>query len=315
MLELLTCLLLAVHLLAMNLASAGPLVCVWLGWRDDEIARSLGRRLAWWSVGAFMMGMLTGGGMLLSANSTGLSAALARFPARAYWFAGAELLFSLVVMLVIAGAWRKLNRWGLAVLAFITATNLLYHFPPMMAAIGQLASNSRWASEGVIDRPTLLSLLGRHEVLALSFHFAMSSFAVAGIAILQIISQQHEEPTGTTKSRARGAAGLALAATLAQIPIGLWLLMSLPTPAQTSLMGASLWASLTFMAALITSLVLLQRLVMVAIGETDRQNLKRVVSLLCGVVLLMTLSLRTSRPTPRMDAETKTASHQAVEAE
>jgi hypothetical protein len=91
--------------------------------------------------------------------------------------------------------------------------------------------------------------------------------------------------------------------------------MSLPTPAQTSLMGASLWASLTFMAALITSLGLLQRLVMVAIGETDRQNLKRVVSLLCGVVLLMTLSLLTSRPTPRVDAETKTASTQQAEAE
>ncbi len=314
MLELLTCLLLMGHLLTMNLASAGPLVCVWLRGNIDEEVRFLGRRVAWWSVGAFLIGMFAGGSMLLTATGTGLNTALTRFPASAYWFAGTELVFSLGVMLVIAGAWEKLNRWGLVLLALINAANLLYHFPPMMAVIGQLASNPRWATEAIIDRPTLLKLMGRHEVVALSFHFGMSSLAVAGITLLHLISRQNGEPAGAIKSCARGGAVLALVATLAQIPIGLWLLMNLPIATQTALMGASLWASLTFMAALLLSIGLLHRLALVAMGETDRQNLRRAVSLLCAVVLLMTLSLRTSRPTPRLAGKTKTASSQQAEA-
>jgi hypothetical protein len=310
-LELLTGLLLAVHLLAMNHASAGPLVCLWLGRRDNELRRSLGRQLAWSSVIAFLVGMATGGLMLLSAPGAGLQAALGRFPASAYWFAGAELLFSFVLMIVIARFWESLNRWIFALLALATATNLLYHFPPMMAVIGQLAADPRWTNDSTITRPVMLQLMARGEVLAFSFHFALSSFAVTVIAVLQLLSRQGADRTSEIKPVARSAAGIALAATLIQIPVGLWLLMSLPATARSSLIGTNIWASVAFMAALVTSIGLLQRLVMIVLGETDKQNLKHVVSLLCGVVLLMTLSLRLSRPAaPVAEATTKTASDQ-----
>ena len=316
MLELLTTLLLAIHLLAVNLASAGPIVCVWLRWGGHELNDSLGRQLAWWAVTALMVGMVTGGLLIVTSPGNGLSDALARFPASAYWFAAAELMFSLVCLIAIAGGWKRLGKWWLALLAGATATNLLYHFPPMMAVMGQLAVNARWANEAVIDRPSLLKLMSRGEVLALSFHFALSSLAVAGIAVLHLFAHQQSQRGESTVSQspARTAAAIALGATLAQIPMGVWLLTSLPATSRVSIMGANLWSLLAFSAGLAASIGLLQGLVAIVLGETDRKNLQRVGSLLCGVVLLMTLTLRLSRSAaPVPEAATKTASNETAQ--
>ena len=312
MLEALTTILLALHLLAMNVASAGPLVCVWLGWRQQkfgELGSQLGQKLAWYCVLAFLAGMITGGLMLLTIPSNNLWPALRRFPGSAYWFAGAELIFSLVCMVSLAGAWNILSRWWLAVLAFASASNLLYHFPPLMAVIGQLAANAQWTAEPIVDRPILLKFMANGEVLALSFHFGMSSLAVAALVVLDIISRKSvEEISHESQSIARGAATVALSASLLQVPIGIWLLTSLPATSRTALMGNNIWASLAFMAALVATIKLLQLLVMVVLGETDKKNLRQVVSLACAVVLLMTMSLRLSRPTaPLSDEATKTA--------
>ena len=313
MLEALTTILLAVHLLAMNVASAGPLVCVWLGWRQQkfgELGSQLGQKLAWYCVLALIVGMVTGALLLLTIPGNNLWSALRRFPANAYWFAGAELVFSLVCMVSLAAAWNIVSKWWLAVLAFASASNLLYHFPPLMAVIGQLAANSRWTAEPIIDRPTQLKLMAYDEVLALSFHFGMSSLAVAALVVLDLLSRKSvEEISHESRSIARGTSTIALSASLLQVPIGVWLLTSLPATSRTALMGHSIWTSLAFIAALVTTIKLLQLLVMVALGETDKKNLRQVVSLACAVVLLMTMSLRLSRPTaPLSDEATKTAS-------
>ncbi len=317
MLEVLTTILLAVHLLAMNMASAGPLVCVWLGWRQSKFGEQgtlLGRRLAWYCVHALFVGMVTGGLLLLTIPGNNLWHVLRRFPARAYWFAGAELVFSLVCMIAMAKAWNILSKWWLAVLAFVSATNLLYHFPPLMAVIGQLAANAQWTSEPLIDRPTLLTLMARGEVLALTFHFGMSSLAVAALVVLDMLSREAvQEATQARRSMARSAAVIALSASLLQVPIGVWLLTSLPATSRTALMGNNIWASLAFIAALVTTIKLLQQLVMIALGETDSKNLRQVMSLVFGVVLLMTMSLRLSRHAATLPKEAiKTASSETA---
>jgi hypothetical protein len=72
-------------------------------------------------------------------------------------------------------------------------------------------------------------------------------------------------------------------------------------------MGKSLGGSLAFVAAMILSLILLQRLFAAAIGDVDRKNLRTIVTLTCLVVLLMTASLRLSRFTLPQPAANKTA--------
>jgi hypothetical protein len=309
-LELLTILLLSIHLLAMNVASVGPVLAVWLHWQGVQNAArgSLDRQFVWLSIVGFLVGMLTGGLILFVSPIDGLMPALRRFPASAYWFAGAELIFSLACMLIGVAVWNRVSKWWLALLAFATTTNLLYHFPPLMAVIGELASNPHWTDIEIINRPDVLKLMRHGEVLALTFHFAMSSFAVSSIALLKLLSLRTTE-IGPEETRiARGASWLALVATLLQVPIGIWLLTSLDDPARSALMGNSLLASVAFTAALVLSIKLLQCLFAIALGQVNRENLARVFLLVCGVVLLMTISLRLSRESPSQNQATKTAS-------
>jgi hypothetical protein len=262
----------------------------------------------WLSITGLLIGILTGGLMLLASSNVGLMPALRRFPASAYWFALSELLFSLACMLIGVLLWNRVSKWWLGLLAFASSTNLLYHFPPLMAMIGELASNPHWTEIEIINRPDVLKLMSHGEVLALTFHFGMSSFAVSGIAVLKLFSRRPTE-IGPEETRiARGASWLALAATLLQVPIGIWLLTSLDDPARSALMGNSPLASVAFIAALVLSIKLLQCLFTIALGQANRENLQQAFSLVCGVTLLMTASLRLSRETPPQNPSTKTAS-------
>lgn len=310
MLELATILLLTIHLLAMNIASAGPVLAVWLTWQGpvDAPRSSLGRQMMWLSIASLCLGMLTGGLMLISSPSEGLTLALKRFPASAYWFALAELVFSLVCMLIGVAMWNRVSRWWLALLAFATSTNLLYHFPPLMAMIGELANNPNWTDIGIINRPDVLKLMQHGEVLSLTFHFGLSSFAVSAIAVLAIIARRSVDDIFTASKAARQSAIIALAASLSQVPIGVWLLTSLSNTSRSALMGDNLLASLAFVIAILGTVKLLQTLVSIALGQTDARTLRIAVAHVCAVVLLMTTSLRLSRESPPHAPPTKTAS-------
>lgn len=309
--ELLTTIFLAAHLLAMNLASAGPLLCIWLLWNanaNPEAAR-LGRRLAWWSAAALGLGMATGGLVILTTPTPGLWQALERFPASSYWFAGVELVFSLLCISAIALGAVAINRWGIALLALVSAANLLYHFPPMMAVIGHLAVNPHWTDESTIDRPALLKLVTDGEVLALSAHFILSSLAVAGVCAMYLIGRHYGETASESGPTTRRASMISFAATVLQVPVGIWLMMSLSGLARRELMGGGV-AALAFLASILGAIVLMQRLLLAAIGPIGRGEIRCIVVLLCGVVLLMTVSLRMSRPTVVVKEPTKTASCQ-----
>lgn len=308
--ELLTILLLTVHLLAMNVASAGPLIAAWLRWRSGPLANLVGRQLAWGSTAGLILGAVSGGLLLYTVPGNELWTALRRFPAEAYQFAAAELVFSLVCMVVAATVWNALNRWWIALLAFVSATNLLYHFPPMMIVIGRLAIDPRWTQKEIIDRPQLLELMARDEVIPLSVHFALSAIALPAIAALLLITWRDESPESHAErmSLARVTAGISLLATVLQVPVGLWLLTSLPQSSRSLLMGTNLVASLAFLLAIATSIALMQRLLAIAIGEIDHRNIRSAAVLVCVIVFLMTTSLRLSRPISPQAETTKTAS-------
>jgi hypothetical protein len=308
-LELATILLLSIHLLAMNIASAGPMIAVWLTWHGsaDLPRSSLGRQMMWLSIAGLCIGMHTGGLMLLSSPSEGLALALKRFPANAYWFALAELVFSLMCMSIGVALWNRVSKWWLAILAFATSTNLLYHFPPLMAMIGELANNPNWTDIEIINRPDVLKLMRHSEVLSLTFHFGMSSFAVSAIAVLALITRRSEDDA-VAATTARKSALIALVASLSQVPIGVWLLTSLSNTSRSALTGDNLFASMAFIIAILGTIKLLQTLLSIALGQTDAKTLRTAAAHVCVVVLLMTTSLRMSRKSPPLNPPIKTAS-------
>jgi hypothetical protein len=79
----------------------------------------------------------------------------------------------------------------------------------------------------------------------------------------------------------------ALVASLLEIPSGIWFLWELPPAARTAVLGGSLLPTGWFVAAMAVVLLLLQRLLAVAMGETDRRSIWLTAGLLFLVILLM----------------------------
>ena len=291
-------LLLAAHLLAMNVASAGPLIGLWLVWMADdesEFRRGLAERVLRISLAAFVGGAILGGALLLS-PSPGLRSALARFPAEAYVFAGVELAFSALCLGGLIFITRCGGpRWLAAILAIGGASNLLYHFPPLMAVLGELAADPTWTAEEQLDRRTLVNLWLRPEILSLWLHFVLASFAAAAIAALWLRPPRDAAANSENRDAlARKLAAGALVATLLQLPVGLWMLTASDAAARERMMGGNLVASVCFAGGVLTAVWLLQTLAMLALGEGQRA-VRRAGWLLVVVTLLMTATLRTSR--------------------
>jgi len=261
---------LAIHLLAMNIASAGPLLGIWLARSQGGISLrdQIGRQVAWLSVWTLCLGMLTGG-LLYLVRSPGLTIALERLPSRALWFAALELAFSFCCLLLYAGCWTALrqHRWWHASLALLSSSNLLYHFPPLMTVLAKVASDPNWAKPALLDRAALLPLMAKSEVLAMTCHFVLASVAVAALAVLWLLSRAPDQPwEQAAQPLARRAAWTALLVSLLQVPTGIWLLVTLPHPAQSAMLGTSPLASLAFLGSLLLTFLLLQRLLTIAIG-------------------------------------------------
>jgi hypothetical protein len=289
-------LLLAAHLLTMNVASAGPLVGLWLFWRrgDDAGARRAGNVFRM-SLAAFVAGSILGGALLLW-PSPGLRSALSRFPVDAYAFAGVELVFSALCLVgLIIAARRGGPRWLTALLAIGSALNLLYHFPPLMAVLGELAADSAWTAAERLDRQTLVHLWQRPEILSLWLHFILASLAAAAVFALWL--RPFSDADANAPSRhvlARKLGAWALAATLLQLPAGLWMLTASHAAVRDRIMGGSLIASACFAGGVMTAVWLLHTLAMLSLGEGERA-VRRAGWLIIAVTVLMTATLRTSR--------------------
>jgi len=297
--------LLAVHLLAMNVPSAAPLVCVWLHGRGrcgDHAADAVGRQLAEVSLWSLLIGTLLGAiliALLWAADDRGYWNALERFPARAYGFALGELAFTAACLILYVAMW---DRWRgrprlLAFVALLATTNLLYHFPPLMVVIGNLASRPELVQADVVTRPVFRDLLVRPDLLAQVLHFIIASVAVAGIALMLFARryQTMSQPGEPVDRLIAAGARVALVATLTQLAVGVWVLIQLPGVGRTALLGDDWLAGTMFFLSVLATFGVLHALAAVALGDTRGVAVRRAAVLMLTVVVLMTGTLTRAR--------------------
>ncbi len=289
--------LLAFHLLAVDLAMAGPLVSVWLEWRAvrngeasfDSAARALARASTWGLAGGIAMGA----GLLAVRwwrDDANYLAAVSDLPRSRLWFAGAELLFYFACMGVYVGLWQRLRKHRLVhrALAVAAATNLLVHFPALFVIISVLSARG-----GLIDRPLtsagFRALLVDPEVISRVAHVVVAAFAVAGGAVMAYGMQwaRNGAHSAATAQLVRGGATLALVATVVQLPLGVWLAMALPEQARAPILGGDPVVTGLFLVALAASLALMHYLAAVAMGEPDNNRIRSALTALLVVVLMM----------------------------
>ena len=293
-------LVLAAHLLLVNVAMAGPLGALGLEWSGarsgDRDIGAIGRQLAWWSVGSLVLAMLLGGALLLLEsrhdNSRYWQTLQAITPSQ-LWFAGAELGFYLLAMigyLLLHGATRasRITQRGLA---FFSATNLMYHFPPLFTALSMISTRPELQG-APLDRAALRELMLESAVIARVSHIWLASLAVLGLAMMACAWRRHRqeprvaEDAGGCLRVVGWGARLALATSLLQLPVGLWVLGELRS--YDSLLGADLVATVLFAVSLLGVLRLLHLLAAVALGDHETRQVVESIALMLIVVTLMT---------------------------
>ena len=305
--EILSSIVLALHLMCMNIASAGPLVCVWLDWRSgrgDETARRAAKFLAWKSLVLLVVGGVFG--LLVAAFfwNDDYHDLMHVFMYKIEWGAW-ELLFSLVIMSVYAalitrGAPSSLaGKLGRASLALLTGTNLLYHFPVLFIVISEVAGGYLEVPEKV-DAAIFRSLMTESSVLARSVHFWLASFAVTGVSLISYgkwLLREKEQQEAASQIAIWGAR-IALVPTVLQILVGVWVVSVLPPLMQQRLMGRDFVVASAFGLSIIGALWLMHQLSAVAFGDTKPRSLKMAIHLMYTVVILMTITSRLALARP-----------------
>ncbi|MEX2175378.1 MAG: hypothetical protein WD872_13535 [Pirellulaceae bacterium] len=304
MLDVLTTLVLVAHLLCVNVAAGGPILCVWLEWRGGALARGAASYLATLSLAGLVAGGLLGfavGWLKWTPEYRALWTGPLSY--KLHW-GGAELLFSVLLAL---GYWLLVRgrggespraRIGRGTLALLNGTNLLYHFPALFIVAGKLHAAGQDAGAR-IDGAAFRQLMVGQETPALTVHVGLASIAVAGAALLGLAlrSMRRSDHANPFAPVATWGGRWALAASLAQLPVGLWTLVMLPADAQSRLLGSDALSTSLFLLSMLSALWLVRELAGVALGETDRAALVRSLAAMIVVVSLMTaMQQQTRRP-------------------
>ena len=297
MLEVILAVLLGVHLLLLDVAMAGPLVCVWLDWRRsrhaDGVAGRAGLTLARWANWGLTGGMIVGV-VLLGARwwlaDDRYFAAVSAIPPSRLWFAAGELLFYFACMGVYLGLWNRWRRWRFvhALLAIAAATNLSIHFPALFTIIAIVSTRPELAAEP-LGAEGYRQMLVDSEVLSHVVHLWLAALAVTGAAVMGLglrLTRYEQDHLACGRLIQRGAL-LALVATLLQMPVGFWIAMELPEAQRRLLFGGDLLATGLFGASLLIALILMNRLAGIAVGEHEPKQIRRSIGLVCVLVILM----------------------------
>ncbi|MDZ4784342.1 MAG: hypothetical protein SGJ19_29195 [Planctomycetia bacterium] len=297
LLDLLMVLLLSAHLMAMNVATAGPFVCLWLGWRTRRTGDALASTTGEWLARMSLIGLTSGivlGGLVLGAiyhhRPEPFLRAAELIPRSRYWFGIAELVFSYLLLVVYLATWRRFaGRWWHALINLLAATNTIYHFPPLFAGIGVLTTRPETWGKPELGRQELLKLFAEPETLARASHFVLASFAVTGVMLLGLAMRRARDESQRDDAARIGVWGgwLGLVPTALQLMSGLWLLMISPTPFQAALTGGDTWSTVLFGVSLLAAFAMLPPLAAAAFGAARRRDYLRAMILLTTVIVCM----------------------------
>lgn len=199
-----------------------------------------------------------------------------------------ELAFS-VVLLIGCRFWagpkgvsargQRLTRAALLVLA---ATNLLYHFPFLFIVANRLYMEGLPAGRVTVDAAVFRQLMVAGDTPALAVHVMLASIAVSGLALVIVGWRQ------ASVQLIRWGGRWSLAASLLQLPVGLWILGAMPADLPPRMLGSDGVVTTLFLISVIGTLWLARELAALSMGETSRATVLRACTAILIVISLMT---------------------------
>lgn len=279
----------------------------------------VGRRLAGWSLLAFLIGGAVGlinGWWWWRASPERLEAALARLASKVH-FGLWELGFYLVLMVAYLAWWKwapprsLLARLFHALLAIMAATNLLWHFPPLMTILAHVAANEPYGEP--ISSGEFRALMFSAFILPRCFHYWLASLAVGGLTLAVLAARAipaHRSAADDLQRWAARGARLALVCTMLQMLVGAWVLMSSPQTEQSRLMGDSVPATLLLVGSIAAALWLMHLLASIALGQVETKPIMMACGLMTVVIFAMSATLILARgETNHAPQETQRSRH------
>jgi hypothetical protein len=293
----------AVHLAAVNIASAGPLVCAFIDWRAGKDAESplldASQRLARLGLVTLAVGIVLGFSLLTILWAIGEDSyltTLGSVPVDRWWFAAAEIGFYYLCMTPYAFVAARPNRSRMwPVLPLLAATNLLYHFPPLFGVVSVAAE--RDAFHGIeLTRDVYRQVVTDPQTLSRIVHHWLAAVAMAGLALMSLGHRGTKPVTHANDMRSvLWGSRIALMATVIQLPVGLWLVLELPAGSQNQVLGDDPAGTALLGVSLLAVSLLLQALVTVSLGDTSSAAVRRCFIWMAVVLVLMSGTLHQIR--------------------
>jgi hypothetical protein len=294
--------LLALHLLCVNVAAAGPLASIFFEWKEGRGDALAGRTASYLGLAALVT-LLVGGllGLAIGALSWDDRFATVWTTTMSYkarWGVG-EVVFSLLLAVAYVALRRTPTRlrWLRNLMLFLSGSNLLYHFPFLFTVASDMVLTSD--KPGPMSASEFRSWMMHPDVLARVAHVMLASFAATGVLLIGFgmrLKRQQDVAPDEAQRVVRWGGWLALIPSMLQVPVGLWLIAALPGDWQARLVGGDVPAIGMFAVSILLAFFLLQDLASIAFGEVARKHQVRSMALLVLVVLLMTGVLRRIRP-------------------
>jgi hypothetical protein len=203
-----------------------------------------------------------------------------------------EIAFHLILVGAALWLWRRphpsrTNRVVRRVLVLLAGTNLLYHFPLFFTALASLANSGELPTGGV-DAAAWRGIRFSQAVIPLTLHHWLAAVAAGGVAVVRWSACVG----GDSNARIRRSGAIpALAATMLQVPAGIYLVTSLPSPWQEKLMGQSALASGFFLIGILAAVYLMHQLAKACMGDFQRRHVMLLVGNFALVTALMTATL------------------------
>ncbi len=298
MTELIFTAVLAFHLICANVATAGPLVCLWCEFREakgGKLEGEAGRWLALWSFNLLVLGTLSGVVLGALLWDDAYRASLKLLGSKVFW-GGIEWLFSLVLSGAYVLWWRATTkgRWLRCLLALLSGTNLLYHFPFLFTVLADLSEVEP------VSSARFRELIVSGPILSRAVHIILACFAVTGTAWIWLATRwvkQGREHEAAVLAKWGGM--LAMGPTMLQLVVGMWIVTQMNRTQQMTIMGTHLLASLAFVVSIVLALWLMHLTAAVAFGRGGPGKWKTTLAVMLVVVVLMSYVTRATREDPR----------------
>ena len=283
------------HLVAVAFAASGPLLAAWcdLARKRRELADHAGCWIAGHAVGGLLVG--SGLGLLLGYLqwSDGFRVSLRALRAKLEW-GGAEWLFSLVLLVIVARWWNRRpdlprgKRWVRAILSLLAGTNLLYHFSFLFFVLERL---ERLGVVDPVDAARFRTFMADPSIFVPALHFVLATLVVCGVGWICAaggLCRAGREEEGRILAAWGGR--VAAPAAIGQLPIGFWLVLVMPRSDQQTIMGHDTLATLAFSAAFLLALWLMHVLVAIARGKYPPARWRMATALLIAVMCAMAIA-------------------------